>query len=186
VNISFNQQKETSLTLSKSLIVEHSLLLKIKLFLSFQMIQVQAHQIRNIIEVFAFAVPTKLPNWIKWSNNKTGWAKLKPNQWRTRYHNEPNNGQSKKRRVADYLWPHPPTQSLASWETTPRLHKFSFVSNRFLSSRQMNTDTFKGTCCQMESSTSTAWWELSLARRRHTPCILYPPSRSRDQIQRLT
>jgi len=60
--VSFNHQKERCLTLSKSLETGQTLLLKILLFVSFQMIEVQAHQIKIITERLDFEVPAKVPN----------------------------------------------------------------------------------------------------------------------------
>jgi len=141
----FIHQKERALIFSKSWIVEHSLLLKILLFLSFQISQVQENEINCIMERRAFDRPTILLNWIKWFVISAWSTPEIPNHLRTRYQMDPKQQQSKNKLEAISGSSQPFTQSWESLWIIPRWIKLSLVVNLLWKSHHTNTNIFKGT-----------------------------------------
>lgn len=138
--------KRMRLIFSKIWTVEQSILLKIMLFLCFQISHVQESQIKCIMERRALEPPAILPNWIKWFEISVGSVLEISNQLRTRCQRDPKQLQCKNKWETVFGSPHPLTQSRESLWIIPRWIKLSLVVSLLRKSHYANTNTFKGTC----------------------------------------
>jgi len=127
----------------KRLWIESSFRLKIILLHSFQITQTQENQITYIRDRRILEQPDTKPNYIKWLETLDTSTEEKPIHYRTCFQTLSKNLQLKNKWLADFVTPHPLTQSLESWLKMSRLNKLSMVESWFLKRRQANKDISK-------------------------------------------
>jgi hypothetical protein len=134
-----------------------SFALKIRLFCSCHTTKVQHSQSNCMKERRARLPPAEWTNctkWLWWSLN--GSVEDVPTQWRTKPHKEAKTGQDKNKWCAYSTPPQPDTHSWESCAIILRRTKLSLVGSLLRSSRQANTDNFRGTCLCHSNSIITA------------------------------
>lgn len=104
----FNDKKEFNFTLLRMVKGLEAVLLKIRLFLSFQMTQTHGSQITLKNEWHDCGIAAICLNWIKWSQSTHGETEESWNHCQTRDKTLPKVAQPKKRWYAVFRELHPP------------------------------------------------------------------------------
>jgi len=148
--------------------VEHSLPMKILLFLSFQIFHTVAYHINRIMDWRALEqLPPTKPNWLIKSAGTLGTTEQTPSHRWIKCQTSLKKLQCKNKWGAVSNEPHPPTHKLSAEAMTPRRIKLSLVDNLSRNKRQAKRTTFRGIslCHRSWKETVVAewcWWIRTL------------------------
>jgi len=155
--LDFSERKDSWLTLSVMLCASKAMLLKTRLFCSFQITQTEASQIILRNEWEERGNPARCPNWRRWSWAALGAMQERPNHRRTKNNTLLNVSRPKNKWFTVSGQPHPPTQILSSFWSNRRRTKLSFVGSQLRNSIQANNKTFNGAwLCHTSSNNETS------------------------------
>jgi len=121
-----------------------TVLLKIRLFLSFQMIQTKANRTTLKYLWIVLGIPAIFENWIQWSRSTPGATDKVPNQLSTWYQTLVDILQPKKRWVAVSEVPQSATHIISLYWIMLLRNKLSLVSNLLRRRRHTKRDTLEG------------------------------------------